>query len=310
MLIDALELSLDYLVTIIPFMIAGVILAELLVELGWIEKIGFLVLPMTRYGHLRKECSVTFLTAFASSAAANSALKHLYDEKVIDEKELIISSVLNSFPSIIMHWRTMLPVLVPLLGVTGLIYLGLLTLVGLIKTLIVLIAGHLMLDKKHDYDEVEKKDTKGLGDAFKASLFKSKKTLRRILLVMIPTTVFVFILMDMGVFDAIAEYLKTISNLLPVPANGLPIIAAQFASKIATYTIAGNLLSTGVLSSRDILVTMLVGKILTSVTSLRILAPYYIGIFGPRLGMKTMLISTLLRVFVLILITAVMIAFF
>ena len=310
MLTNALSLSIDYLAYIVPYMIVGVILAELFVELGWIEKIGFLVLPLTKFAHLRKECGVSFLTAFASPAAANASLKHLYDEELIDERELIISSILNSFPSIIMHWRTLLPVLVPLLGVTGLIYVGLLTLVGFIKTTIVLFMGHFMLDEKPDNPNIEQASRSSFPDAFRSSIGRSKKTLGRILGVMIPTTIVVFILIDMGLFDALATHLQAISEYLPVPASGLPIIAAQFASKIAAYTIAGNMLTEGILSSRDIVVTLLVGKILSSITTIRILAPYYMGIFGPRLGLKVMLLSALLREGILIVITLLLIMFF
>jgi len=39
-----------------------------------------------------------------------------------------------------------------------------------------------------------------------------------------------FILIDLGLFDALAMQLQVISEYLSVPASGLPIIAAQFAS--------------------------------------------------------------------------------
>jgi len=65
-----------------------------------------------------------------------------------------------------------------------------------------------------------------------------------------------FILIDLGLFDALAMQLQTISEYLSVPASGLPIIAAQFASKIAAYTIAGNMMTGGILSCRDIVITL------------------------------------------------------
>ena len=98
MLTNASADSINYLAYIVPYMVVGVILAELFVELGWIKKIGFLVLPLTKFAHLQNEFGVSFLTAFTSPAAANASFKHLYDENLIDEKELIISSILNSSP--------------------------------------------------------------------------------------------------------------------------------------------------------------------------------------------------------------------
>src|SRR5690606_29683028 len=145
MLLDAFVDSVEYLLKTGPSIILGVILAELLVSLGWFYKFDFLVNPITNYAHLRRECGVGFLTAFASTSSANASLKSMYDEGMIEEDELVIASVLNSFPAIVMHWRTLIPILVPLLGTTGIIYVGLITLVGLVKTLIVLIAGHFLL---------------------------------------------------------------------------------------------------------------------------------------------------------------------
>ena len=103
MLYDAFYLSLDYLFTIIPVMVIGVVAAEFLVEIGWVHKIGFIVSPMTRFAHLREECSISFITAFGSPAASNSMIKKLYDDGLVERKEVIVASLINSFPSIIMH---------------------------------------------------------------------------------------------------------------------------------------------------------------------------------------------------------------
>ena len=59
----------------------------------------------------------------------------------------------------------------------------------------------------------------------------------------------------------------------------------------------------GVLSSLDVILVLMVGNIVTSLGTLRIYLPHYVGIFGPRLGMKTMMVSQVLRIFVLIGIT-------
>ena len=148
MLVDAFYLSLDYLLTIIPIMVIGVIAAEFLIEIGWIHKLGFIVSPLTKFAHLREECNISFITAFGSPAASNSMLKKLYDDGLIERKELIVASLINSFPSIIMHWRTLLPVFIPLLGMAGLIYLGILTAVGLLRTLVTLLIGRFLLSEK------------------------------------------------------------------------------------------------------------------------------------------------------------------
>ena len=60
MLLTAIINSIEYLLKIVPFIILGVVLAELLVSLGWFDKFDFLVQPITNFGHLKK--NVEFLS--------------------------------------------------------------------------------------------------------------------------------------------------------------------------------------------------------------------------------------------------------
>ena len=309
MLIDAFYLSVEYLLTIIPVMVIGVVAAEFLVEIGWIHKIGFIVSPLTRFAHLREECSISFITAFGSPAASNSMLKKLYDDGLIERKELIVASLINSFPSIIMHWRTLLPVFIPLLGMAGMIYLGILTAVGLLRTLVTLLIGRFLLNEKKYIPNNIIHQPHSFSKSLKMSFKKSRKTIYRIITMTIPVTILVFVMIDAGFFEVLAAFLKEHAVFVPVPGEALPIIAAQFTANIAAYTIAGNLLSAGILNTKEIVVSLLVGKILSSIMSIRILIPYYVGIFGSKLGTQIMIYSALLREGILIIAT-VMLAIF
>ncbi len=51
---------------------------------------------------------------------------------------------MNSSPAIVMRWRCLIPVYVPLPGVVGLIYFAILMAVGLAKTLLVMVAEGLV----------------------------------------------------------------------------------------------------------------------------------------------------------------------
>jgi len=300
MIEDAIISALMYLLWVVPFIILGVILAELIMALKFVNKIVWITKPITRFGHLRKECGITFLTALASPAASNSMLMEFYNKKVIGKKELFISSLVNSFPAILMHWKYMLPALVPLLGITGLIYFVVLMVVGFIKTFIVLIAGRILLPKREYDSEITKEKRPPIKEAFEISLKTSKKTIIKILKLMIPITIIVFILIDIGVFEMLAGYLSGAAGYFPIPSEGLMVIAAQFANSIAAWTIAGNLLSEGVLSSKDVVLTLMVGSVLSEIVNIRYSIPYYVGIFGAKLGMQILMIATGLRIVVMI----------
>ena len=127
---------------------------------------------------------------------------------------------------------------------------------------------------------------------------------------MVPVTVLVFILTDLGVFDSLGSYLKPISEYLPVPVEGLPIIAALFASRLAAYTLSASLMEQGILSGIEVIIILLIGNIVTSLGTLRIYIPHYIGIFGPRIGIKAILISQTLRLFVMVGITGAILMVF
>lgn len=127
--------TLMFLVTMVPVFSLGVIVAEFIVALGWMNKIAWITQPLTRLGHLKPECGASFLTAFLSPSAGNAMLVRHHEAGRITRKELIIAAIVNTFPGIVMHWRTVLPVAIPLIGIYAFVYYGFLLLVGLLKTI-------------------------------------------------------------------------------------------------------------------------------------------------------------------------------
>ncbi len=300
--LEVLITSFNYLKVMIPTLIIGVIAAEFLVNMGWINKIAWLAKPITRFGHLRSECGVCFVSAFASPTAANAMLVEFYEKGLLDKKGLILASLINSFPAIVMHFRSMLPVLIPILGFTGLIYFMIIVAIGLVKTSLVLIAARFLLKKRTSEVIVTKakKTRPPLKEVLKTSVTQSMSTIRRVLLITIPVTVVVFWLVDLGVFDKLAVYLGWVAGYFPIPAEGLPIIAAQFGQKIAAYTIAANLMTKGIISPPQVILTLLVGSVVTAVVGIRYLIPYYVGVFGAKNGFQLLLLSSGIRISVII----------
>jgi hypothetical protein len=177
---------------------------------------------------------------------------------------------------------------------------------GIIETAIVLVAGRLLLPKRDDYTKIDKEQRPPLKEALKTSVKNSGKMMRRILLIIIPCIVIVFVLMDIGVFEWLETYLSSVAAYFPIPAEGLPIIAAQFAEPVVAYTIAGSLLSQNILDTRDVVLTLLIGDLLATITILRFIIPYYLGVFGPKLGTQIMTLATSLRLGVMVLIIVVL----
>lgn len=295
--------SLKFLATMLPIFAVGVVVAEFLVALGWINRITWITRPLTSLGHLKKECGASFLTAFLSPAAGNSMLVRYHDAGVIGRREIVIAAIVNTFPGIVMHWRTMLPVALPLIGVFGLIYYGLLVLVGLIKTVLALLFGRFLLAGGDSYvsqpDTAEAGRQSGLLDTLLDSVQKSRKTLFRIACTTIPVTFVMFLLINGGVFDRLNQGLEFITAYVPLSPEALLIVVTRIGSNVGAFTVAGNLLYTGSVTGQEIVLSLLIGNLLASGINLRYLIPYYFGIFGPGLGVRVLAISTGLRIIVM-----------
>ena len=101
-----------------------------------------------RFGHLREEVGVSFFVSFGSPTAGNSMVAELNKKGLIDDKETLIASLVTSFPATFIFVRDLTPVLVILLGTTGIIYLGIVVGVGLLRTAISLAFGRFLLPPK------------------------------------------------------------------------------------------------------------------------------------------------------------------
>lgn len=290
----------------VPMMIAGVFLAEVLVALNIAGRIAALSRPLTSFACLREECGTSFLMAFVSPPAASAMLVDFHEKEIISRKELIIAAVMNSFPTVVMHWRYLLPVYIPLLGIPGLIYFGLLLLVGLAKTAFIMVIGRTILTPPQCTPVIMAEEpVVTLREALRTAWTSSKKTLVRLLSITVPTIVLVAFLINAGVFDRLAGLMQGAGAVFPVPPEGFAIIAAQFGSFVAGASVASTLLAAGDMTWQQIVLTLLVGNVLTSVTrSIRWLGSSYVAIFGMRTGTEIMLVSTMLRNGIMVLLVA------
>ncbi|MFH0941932.1 MAG: nucleoside recognition protein [Chloroflexota bacterium] len=293
-LLSALILAGGLLKSTLPLMILGVIAAELIVTLGFVNKLSFIARPITSFSHLQPECGTSFLVAFGSPVAANAMLAQYHEKGMLSKKEMFLASLLNSFPSVLLHWRSMLPPLIPLLGTIGLIYFLLFVLTGLVKTTLLMIASRFLLPARPAPKlSLETKPRPPLKEAFKQSLKSSWKVSRRMIAITVPTMLVVSILIEVGVFNSLASYLGGVSAFLPIPISGIGIIVSMFGHPIAAYTVASNLVAVGEISAKGVVLSLLIGGIFANaVFLLRSSIPNYMGIFGLKTGVQITLLSS------------------
>ena len=295
-------LALSLLSRTIPMMVAGVFAAELIMAFNATARISRISRPLTTWSNLHSECGISFMMAFVSPKAANTMLAKYHRDGLITRREMIVAALMNSFPNVMMHWRTLLPVYIPFLGLTGLIYFLILVAVGIIKTIIVMIAGRWILPAPGETEQktVDVPPRPTWKEGVQTALKASAAPLHQILLISIPTIIIVAVLISIGFFDGVADVMQGFGSWFPVPAAGFAIIAAQFGSFIAGASVASTLLAAGTLTPQEILITLLVGNILTSATrGIRWYGTSYAAIFGPRTGAVIQGLSTGLRVMIM-----------
>ncbi|RLA96167.1 MAG: nucleoside recognition protein [Deltaproteobacteria bacterium] len=289
-LLRAAIFTAELLLHMYPFIVLGIIIAEFIVNLGIVNKISILAKPVINFSHLKKEYGASFLMAFASPPAADAMLAEYYEKKLITKKEMFLAAMINSSISInINDFFYIVPVLIPLLGVTGLEYALIFLLIGFVQAGILMVASRLMLKRRHEVfeDSMKKKERICLADAFTQSLKGSIPTIKRITLTIVPALFVTCILIEAEVFDALASYISGVSYYLPIPPAGLGIITALFGNFIAACAVASSLLSAGLITGREVILTLLIGNVLTSiVTAFKTIMPYYVGIFGFRPGLE------------------------
>lgn len=308
-IIDSMVLSLDLILASVPMMAVGVFIAELIISFNITDKLSRFSRPITDYANLHPDCGISFMMAFVSPKAANAMLVKYEREGTIGHREMVIAALMNSFPNIVMHWRYLLPVYIPLLGLTGLVYFLILTLVGFIKTFVLIIAGRLLL-KPRDYGicYVEEKARLKFARHVKNAFHSSVEPLVHILKISIPVLIFVAALINTGAFDIIAENIQALDRYFPIPPAGFAIIAAQFGSFIAGASVASGLMTSGTLSSEEIIITLIAGNILTSVTrGIRFYGSSYAAIFGPKTGAEIQVLSILLRNLIMAIVLGILI---
>ncbi len=181
--------------------------------------------------------------------------------------------------------------------------------VGLAKTVVIMVVGRTVLDPppRTPVGPAEEPAVTTFREALRTACTSSRKVLGRLLSVTVPTIIIVAFLLNAGVFDRLAGMMQGAGAVFPVPPEGFAIIAAQFGSFVASAGVASALLAAGDMTWQQVILTLLVGNVLTSVTrGIRWLGSSYVAIFGLRTGTEVMLISTVLRNGIMVILVVVL----
>lgn len=291
MITSSIIRALELWIFVLPFTIVGILLASIAIEFKLFNRLFPVLKPVLQRAHFSSGSGLAFITAFGSPIAAIGMVAELYAEKRIDQKEALLVTVATWFPQTIYETFAYIFPIIPLLGMVGIAYILLFILSGIIVAILMFIIGRVTLTEKN-YEFVVDNEKVVIKAALKRSVKSSMKLLKRLMIIGLPVSILAFVLIDTGIFDTLPQYF----GWMPLPPEALAIIPLKIANPMAAYITLADLMDTGILDFKLALLTLLVAS---AFLSLRYIfahrLPYYLGIFGPKLGVKITSVSTALR---------------
>ncbi len=285
------------LVRLTLFISAGLFVGQVIESAGWVDRLTGLVRPMIRWGHLGEHLGAVFITAFFSGTAALSMLSTFHGEGKVDDRGVMVSVLLNTFPSYFLHLPTTFFIILPLTGMAGLLYLAITFGAALLRLLAVVVWGHFRLPEAVNPLETRAKTPRGGKEILMEVGTKFATRVRRIIFMVVPVYVLVFMLNEAGFFKMVRVWLAQSvgTTLIPVDAMSIVVIslAAEFTSGFAA---AGAMMAAGTLTVFQTTVALIVGNLVaTPIRALRHQMPVYMGVFDPKMGTKLIISTQIFR---------------
>ena len=293
---------------------AGILVGQILEVSGTMRILSILTWPLTALGKIRRDAGPAFLMAFQSGAVANSMLVGQRDSGTINNRELYTSVYVVSALSLFAH----LPTFVVPIGVAfgweataalfGVRFLA----IGL-QILLTLLISRFILARFWHGSEIEadrgeqvkiysRRERKG---SFWGTVWKrSQKTLKRLLICLVPTFLCMSLLEYYGFFKWLGEAMPELFTFKFLPPESVAIIPAQALSLYNGAIAAANFIDAGQITTRQAVIVILFGSMVTApVRTLRHALPTYIAILGARTGMFVAISAQIIRVLFLLMCT-------
>ncbi len=291
-IIDSLKLSLLYTIKISIVVLISMFIMNYLINAGIMRKFSEVMEPFTRHLNINPFSISSILVCFFSPTVGYSILAEGLNDKKLNEKELIGTSLANSFPSVLSHILTFfIPVVIPILGLTGVLFVLIRLGVAFVKSVIGLIYLT-MVSQKNTFEVPEKLNKINKRENLEKSLKSTLRFSKRLIPVMFITMFLVIYLSKIGVFDYLNNFVKPITDMLGLNPNIGVLSLTEIINVQASIIMAGGFLNEGILNSKEILIGLVIGNVLTfSTRYMKHSLPLHVSLFGAKLGTKIVMIN-------------------
>ncbi len=294
--------------------IIGIFIGQILEELGIIKFLSFITWPISTLGKLPRTTSPAFIFALQSGAIANSMLVAQRDNGILTKRDLYTSIFVVSSISLFAH----LPSFIVPLGMAfgwkaATFYFGVRFSAIVIQIGVILFISSMFFYKKNEsaYSNItsiadqlpkETNPTKAKNSFFKNVWNKSQKSIKRLLIYLLPTFFAIALLEKSGFFEWLGKAMAEIPILHLLPAQAAAVIAAQAINLYNGAIMAASFVDNGSISIRDAILILLTGTLVTApLRTLKHSLGSYVAILGARPGMIMAIATQLTRSFFLLL---------
>ena len=275
----ALTATARFLAFTIPVVVVASTATSLMIRRGLTDRLASLASPVLEKLHVGHVVATSVAICFISATASYSMLAQALKDRVIDEREVIAASFINSFPSMVSHtYRFFIPFVIPVLGWVGVVYTALRMLVAIAKSAI----GVTMAAKWSTNSRVV--------HGAKPSTLHSPFTLVKRTAVMMAITYFlVQIASQLGAFDIASSFF----SFLPVEPSVIAVTAIELVNTKAAIVTGSGMLERGEIGAKWLLVALMLGNIVTLSTGyVKHSLPFHISLFG-KLGAKIVILNAI-----------------
>lgn len=302
---------------------AGILIGQVLEVAGWISTLSVLAWPLIRLGRLPRAAAPAFIMAFQSGAVANSMLVSYRDEGVINNRHLYTSVLVVSCISLFAHLPTFIVPLGFAFGwtATGALFGVRLAAISLEIVLVLMVSNWLSQRWNEDRARFNipgqavaqggrplQRLAFASTDFWKRVWMRSRRTIRRLLLYVVPTFAVMALLEQCKVFDYLAVWLPSVFHPAFLPPQAVAIIPAQAVNMYNGAIAAANFIDAGSLSIKQAVTVILLGSVITApIRTLRHALPTYLATLGARPGLVMAVSAQALRVCFVLFFTWVMI---
>ncbi len=287
-----------YLVKAVILITAGVIIANIVLESNWLRNLSPLIRPFCRASNLPKECVLSLFASFFNPTAGKSTLAGFYHEGKIGDKETILTVMMCTFPIVVGEslLRVQAPIALVLLGpFIGSIYISLNLFSAFLQTFAAFIYSKSRFPPQKDVEEeinvAIHEIAQDPSEHLKTALKKSFNTLKKIISIMVIAFLAVDLLFRFELMNYISLFFEPILRVLDLPGECITALIADLAHFSAGYATVAALLTKGVITAKQAILTLLIGSMLIiTLVYLKYSLSMYISLFG-KLGVKITVIN-------------------